>query len=63
MNSTKCRKISRDKLPKSVEKPEFGDDWWIRQDNDPRHTARLTRDWFKDNNINVLPWPIANHWI
>jgi hypothetical protein len=31
--------------------------WMFQQDNDPKHTSRLVRQWFDDNQINVIDWP------
>lgn len=29
----------------------------FQQDNDPKHTSHLTKNWLADNNIEVLDWP------
>ncbi|KAG8724757.1 hypothetical protein FRC09_014822 [Ceratobasidium sp. 395] len=29
----------------------------FQHDNDPKHTARLTKKWFLDRRVKVLPWP------
>lgn len=31
--------------------------WVYQQDNDPKHTSALVKNWFKDNNIEVMKWP------
>ena len=30
---------------------------WILQDNDHKHTARITKQWLQDNEINCLRFP------
>ncbi len=42
-------------LPNGNEKMPAG--WIFQHDNYPKHTSRLMKGWFDDNNINVLPWP------
>jgi len=29
----------------------------FQHDNDPKHTARITKNWIEENNITVLEWP------
>ena len=29
----------------------------FQQDKDRKHTSKVTRAWFEDNNIKVMKWP------
>ena len=34
-----------------------GRNWRLQQDNDPKHTSRVAKDFFVKNRINVIEWP------
>ena len=35
----------------------YGRNWRLQQDNDPKHTSRVAKDFLSQNNIHVLDWP------
>ena len=55
MKSTKYIKILQECLQSSVQKLELGPDWMFQQDNDPKHTAKVKRAWFENNN-KLMKW-------
>ena len=57
MNSAIYREILEENLFESVEMLNLGQDWIFQQDNDPKHSAKLTQKWLVEHNINVFPWP------
>ena len=69
MNAAKYREILEDNLILSVRELRLGRRFVLQQDNDPKHTAKATQKWFKDNKVNVLEWPspdlnpIKNLWL
>ena len=34
-----------------------GRNWRLQQDNDPKHTSRVAKDFIAKNRINVIDWP------
>ncbi len=35
----------------------MGRGWVFQHDNDPKHTAKATKEWLKKKHIKVLEWP------
>ncbi|KAI5103666.1 hypothetical protein C0J45_7247 [Silurus meridionalis] len=51
-----CEILGNNLLP-SVRVLKMGRGWVFRHDNDPKHTARITKEWLCKKHIKVLAWP------
>ena len=51
------REILGDNLLPSVRALKMGRGWVFQHDNDPKHTAKATKEWLKKKHIKVLEWP------
>ncbi|KAI4889951.1 hypothetical protein NFI96_007815, partial [Prochilodus magdalenae] len=49
--------ILRNNLLPSVRALKMGRGWVFQHDNDPKHTARITKEWLHKKHIKVLEWP------
>ncbi len=39
---------------------KMGRGWVFQHDNDPKHTAKATKEWLKKKHFKVLEWPCLN---
>ena len=57
MNGAMYLEILGDNLLPSVRALKMSCGWVFQHDNDPKHTAKATKEWLKKKHIKVLEWP------
>ncbi len=57
MNAAKYRDILDENLLQSTQDLRMGRRFTFQQDNDPKHTAKITKEWLHNNSVTVLEWP------
>ena len=57
MKKEQYKKILEDNLKDTAANLQLGHQWTFMQDNDPKHTSKLVKNWLESNRINVLEWP------
>lgn len=60
VNAARYINILEEHLMESVETFSSFGEYTFQQDGAPAHTAKLTKKWFLENNINVLEWPSSS---
>jgi len=50
-------RLLKENLDKSIKKVGLGRRYIFQQDQDPKYTSNLAKDYFEKKKINVLPWP------
>ena len=65
MDGTMYRQILGEYLLPSARTLKIGRGWVFQHDNDPKHTAKATKEWLKKKHIKALEWtsqsPDLNH--
>ncbi len=51
------RDILDENLLQSAQDLRLGRRFTFQQDNDPKHTAKITKEWLHNNSVTVLEWP------
>uniref|UniRef100_A0A8C4T630 Tc1-like transposase DDE domain-containing protein n=1 Tax=Erpetoichthys calabaricus TaxID=27687 RepID=A0A8C4T630_ERPCA len=57
MTAAMYRDILDENLLQSALDLRLGQRFIFQQDNDPKHTAKISKEWLQDNSVNVLEWP------
>ncbi|KAI4899494.1 hypothetical protein NFI96_000370 [Prochilodus magdalenae] len=57
MDGAMYREILANNLLPSVRALKMDRGWVFQHDNDPKHTARATKEWLRRNHLKVLEWP------
>ncbi|KAG2466803.1 TCB1 transposase, partial [Polypterus senegalus] len=57
MTAAMYRDILDENLLQSALDLRLGCRFIFQQDNDPKHTAKISKEWLQDNSVNVLEWP------
>ncbi len=57
MNAAKYMDILDENLLQSAQDLRLGRRFTFQQDNDPKHTAKITKEWLHNNYVTVLEWP------
>ncbi len=57
MNAAKYRDILDENLLQSAQDLRLGRRFTFQQDNDPKHTAKIMKEWLHNNSVTVLEWP------
>lgn len=57
MNSQKYIDILDKNLRKSAKSLKLGVKFTFQQDNDPKHTSKVTKEWMRRHKVTVLEWP------
>uniref|UniRef100_A0A671PN32 Transposase n=1 Tax=Sinocyclocheilus anshuiensis TaxID=1608454 RepID=A0A671PN32_9TELE len=57
MDGAMYREILGNNLLPSVRALKMGRSWVFQHDNDPKHTARATKEWLRKKHFKVLEWP------
>uniref|UniRef100_A0AAY5L7N1 Transposase Tc1-like domain-containing protein n=1 Tax=Esox lucius TaxID=8010 RepID=A0AAY5L7N1_ESOLU len=59
MDSAMYREILANNLLPSVRALKMGHGWVFQHVNDPKHTARATKEWLRKKHLKVLEWPTS----
>ena len=57
MDGAMYRQILGENLLRSARALKMGRGWVFQHDNDPKHTAKATKEWLKKKHLKVLEWP------